>query len=206
MSVQLDLMEKFHRLGEKKSDLFRACFRGKTKTVNYIQVGSQKSWFTIPNVTDLLDSLDHIASRPISRHIIVSAQSPQPTQPEMLDSANSSLTTGSQKLTNPPRHRYPPELLKHRFMPFGSLVQSSAGTEIAQDGDVMMEVDRNIRQTTTSEAGEKLSKKSKKDGTDEAILGGGKEKEKKSKSKKRKGEEVEDIIPSQKSKKVRTAG
>ncbi|KXN83230.1 hypothetical protein AN958_01681 [Leucoagaricus sp. SymC.cos] len=71
-------------------------------------------------------------SKPIARHLIVSAQPPEPSTTE---NASTDLTT----YKNPPRHKYPPELLKHRFMPYGSLVDPNYISQaVAQQQDAPM--------------------------------------------------------------------
>ncbi|KAF9453712.1 hypothetical protein P691DRAFT_719171 [Macrolepiota fuliginosa MF-IS2] len=130
--------------------------------------------------------------KPITRHIIVSAQPPQPTSPD-----SSTSTTMHQ---NPPRHKYPSELLTHQFMPYGSLVDSDKVSDL-----VMMEVDNNV--TTQLDVDEKEGKKTKKkkNKTEVGADGEGVEKEKK-KSKKRKGEDAEAAdAPVKKSKKAKTS-
>jgi len=76
------------------------------------------------------------APKPIARHIVLSAQdvlpTPNPSVPTASDSA--------QIYQNPPRQSYPKELLKHRFMPYGSLVGNN-DVNAAQDKDVDMDGD-----------------------------------------------------------------
>ena len=57
-----------------------------------------------------------VAPKPVARHIVVSAQPVLPT-PE--HTAESTLDP-TPVYNNPPRQVYPKELLKHRFMPYGS--------------------------------------------------------------------------------------
>ncbi|KAF8626288.1 hypothetical protein AX15_004959 [Amanita polypyramis BW_CC] len=73
----------------------------------------------------------YAAPKPISRHIVVTAQ---PAQPQLAPDASGASVTIYQ---NPPRQSYPLELLKHRFTPYGSLApvendelgQKDKGTE-----------------------------------------------------------------------------
>lgn len=125
---------------------------------------------------------------------------------------------------NPPRENYPPELLTHRFMPYGSLVKTS--TDKDTDGDendtavasrldrdvAMTEVDSNIQSDVVEKEERNKAKgitgKKKKDRkaeeveemeVDEEIQK--EKKEKKRSGKKRKGEED---VPPKKSKKAKT--
>lgn len=63
-----------------------------------------------------------VASKPFAHHLLVSAQSvvPTPSAPSAGD-PQASISTGP-PYKNPPRQSYPKEVLKHRFMPYGSLV------------------------------------------------------------------------------------
>jgi hypothetical protein len=161
------------------------------------------------------------APKPIARHIIISAQPAQPST--TIDSASTEIT-----LTNPPREKYPPELLTHRFMPYGSLVKTSTDhddnedeSEIAKalrmDSDVAMsDVDSNIQSNIVAkeEHAKKgrvsKKKKDKKLEEEEGMEVDDTErkekltvqKEKKSSGKKRKGEEA---ASPKKTKKAKTA-
>ncbi|PPQ82373.1 hypothetical protein CVT25_008334 [Psilocybe cyanescens] len=55
-------------------------------------------------------------SKPIAHHIVVTAQPVTPTLPPNGESL---------QYQNPPRHSYPKEILKHRFMPYGSIVNAN---------------------------------------------------------------------------------
>lgn len=68
-----------------------------------------------------------LAPKPITRHLVLSGKDVEPT----LDPI-----TNSNPYQNPPRQSYPNELLKHRFMPYGSLV-GAGGVK----NDDKMEVD-----------------------------------------------------------------
>ncbi|KAM6500972.1 hypothetical protein JOM56_003986, partial [Amanita muscaria] len=59
----------------------------------------------------------YAAPKPITRHVVITTKPDQP-QPvkDPAPSANTSVTIHQ----NPPRQSYPPNLLKHRFMPYGS--------------------------------------------------------------------------------------
>ena len=63
-----------------------------------------------------------VASKPIAHRLLISAQAvvPTPCVPSA-DGPQASLSTGP-PYKNPPRHSYPKEVLKHQFMPYGSLV------------------------------------------------------------------------------------
>ncbi|KAJ3788267.1 hypothetical protein GGU11DRAFT_708705 [Lentinula aff. detonsa] len=97
-----------------------------------------------------------IAPRPIARHLIISAQPIIPS--------SSDISTETATLTqNPPRFSYPQELLKHRFVAFGSTKNTNAedahygdGDDDIQMEDVHMKSDKLTQKTT-----EKVSKQSK---------------------------------------------
>jgi len=76
------------------------------------------------------------APKPIARHLVVSAQDIIPTSDPSVPVAADSART----YQNPPRQSYPKELLKHRFMPYGSLTGTDDAT-VAHDIDVDMGVD-----------------------------------------------------------------
>jgi hypothetical protein len=61
------------------------------------------------------------ASKPIARHMVISAQpaSPSPT-------AISEAASGIPLYKSPPRQKYAADLLKHKFMPYGSLTTSNS--------------------------------------------------------------------------------
>ncbi|TFY60231.1 hypothetical protein EVJ58_g5287 [Rhodofomes roseus] len=60
------------------------------------------------------------APNPIAKHIVVAAKPDAPTP------AAESAEAGESMYKNPPRPRYPLEVLKHRFMPLGSLAHTDA--------------------------------------------------------------------------------
>lgn len=64
-----------------------------------------------------------LAPKPISRHIVITAQ---PAQVQHVPNADGKPAT---VLQNPPRQSYPPELLKHRFLPYGSLAPGGSVKE-----------------------------------------------------------------------------
>ncbi|KAF4604333.1 hypothetical protein EYR40_001512 [Pleurotus pulmonarius] len=76
------------------------------------------------------------APKPITRRLVFSAQPATP-------SASSPTSNTPILFQNPPRHSYPKELLKHRFMPFGSqAISDGIPPEIHSPGDEeAMEVD-----------------------------------------------------------------
>ncbi|KAJ7084847.1 hypothetical protein B0H15DRAFT_383168 [Mycena belliarum] len=115
---------------------------------------------------------------PIARTIVLSAQAVKPTP----DSSAANFPNAPSVYKNPPRERYPSELLTHKFMPCGSLVGEGdrVGTPAALevDGEVLVP-DTPVK--TKSES-------------------------KKPKGKKRKGEgDAVDGEPPKKTKKVKTA-
>ncbi|KAF9009580.1 hypothetical protein BDQ17DRAFT_1235514 [Cyathus striatus] len=136
------------------------------------------------------------APKPITRHILVSAQTVEPT--------HDAEKTGPQTYQNPPRPSYAKELLKHKFMPIGSLV---GGGEVEEVMDVDFEVpppspkkekkDKKEKEKEVMdvdfEAPPPSPKKEKKEKE--------KEKEVMSKGKKRKGEDGGEATPAKKAKK-----
>ncbi|KAF8162749.1 hypothetical protein B0H34DRAFT_692810 [Crassisporium funariophilum] len=74
------------------------------------------------------------APKPFAHHILVAAQAVVPTPDSSSSDAHTPGVTLQYK--NPPRQSYPKEVLKHQFLPYGSLVN------VTNDGDVpMMDVD-----------------------------------------------------------------
>lgn len=69
------------------------------------------------------------APKSIARHIVVTTKAELPTP-----DPSSGSDAASPVYKNPPRYRYPPEVLKHRFMPMGSLVRT-IGTPESMDID-----------------------------------------------------------------------
>jgi DNA-directed RNA polymerase I subunit RPA34.5 len=115
----------------KRSAGFHAYYRGRRKTASSTEVSALSN---CPCVAHSISS--KLAPKPIARHIVLSAQdvlpTPNPSVPTASDSA--------QIYQNPPRQSYPKELLKHRFMPYGSLVGNN-DVNAAQDKDVDMDGD-----------------------------------------------------------------
>ncbi|KAF8643581.1 hypothetical protein AX16_008969 [Volvariella volvacea WC 439] len=107
---------------------------------------------TLPPNWRLSTSIDVVAPKPIARHIVVSARPPIPTRPtpssnfplddlditkQTASSENSHILAGPSH-TNPKRYSHPDELLKHRFMPYGSL--ASPPIHFGPNVDVTMDV------------------------------------------------------------------
>ncbi|KAH9914455.1 uncharacterized protein B0H18DRAFT_1045048 [Fomitopsis serialis] len=98
------------------------------------------------------------APQPIARHIVVTAKPEAPTPVADANDAEDTL------YKNPPRPRYPLEVLKHRFMPLGSLASTGAPDAMDVDLDV---VPVSVSQTKDGppkkkRKGDGVSKKSKK--------------------------------------------
>jgi len=138
------------------------------------------------------------APKPIARHIIVSAQ---PQKPSTSDSPSQNTS-----LKNPPRHKYPPELLKHRFMPYGSLVSTQGRPSTPNEDVAMVEVDNNVPEGVEKE-GKKGKKKDKMQAGEPTLEEEKVETEKeKKKSKKRKGGDSQEVdVSTKRSKKAKTA-
>ena len=146
----------------------------------------------------------HSAPKPFARHLVIAAQAvvPSPIAP-----SESGPDPETGKYKSVPRQRYPAELLKHKFMPYGSVggVDESVVDPVNEE-DVAMDVD--VEQVASPKKQKKLDDKKK----DEAV----KEKDtklkspvvetKKSKGKKRKGDvDVTGTPAPKKSKKVKTS-
>ena len=71
-----------------------------------------------------------LAPKPILHHLVVAAQAVTPTPDTSLADADRRA-----QYKNPPRHSYPKEVLKHRFTPYGSLLNP------VQDDSSPMDVD-----------------------------------------------------------------
>ncbi|KAL0070384.1 hypothetical protein AAF712_002215 [Marasmius tenuissimus] len=93
-----------------------------------------------------------VAPRPIARRLVVSAQEVTATPPEETD------PTLEQQ--NPKRFSYPKNLLKHKFMPYGSRSHLQSPSE-----DVEMDVE--VPQTQEKE--KEKSKKKRKEPTDDSA-------------------------------------
>lgn len=76
-----------------------------------------------------------VASKPFAHHLLISAQSvvPTPCAPSASD-PQASISTGP-PYKNPPRQSYPKEVLKHQFMPYGSLVNVTTNDSNEMDID-----------------------------------------------------------------------
>ncbi|KAK7438447.1 hypothetical protein VKT23_018059 [Stygiomarasmius scandens] len=70
-----------------------------------------------------------LAPRSISRHLVVSAQHAKPSKIEAETSPDASTSTSDPAITrqNPPRFTYPEEMLKHRYVAFGSTADARCG-------------------------------------------------------------------------------
>ncbi|KDR81997.1 hypothetical protein GALMADRAFT_264280 [Galerina marginata CBS 339.88] len=137
--------------------------------------------------------------KPISHHLVVSAQAVAPTP-----AADSNASTSTQ-YKNPPRPTYPQEVLKHRFIPFGSVIKNV--DENAEDA--VMDVDH-IEEPQPGQPPSSPKKKSRSKKTDEeaAVVDESEPevKVKKTKGKKRKGEPGEPgDTPAKKAKKAKVA-
>ncbi|RDB19192.1 hypothetical protein Hypma_013644 [Hypsizygus marmoreus] len=127
----------------------------------------------------------YMASKPIARHIVLSAQAVMPTP----DPSNSGVI---EPYKRPARECYPPEVLKHKFMPYGSL---SGIPDVPAMVESEMDVDIPVSQLTA--LSQPPQKKSKRDKTSKEEDG------KKAKGRKRKGDS--DAPVEKKSKKVKTS-
>jgi hypothetical protein len=118
------------------------------------------------NFRGILTSFFLSAPRPIARHLIVSAQLPESSTFE-----TSSTVAATRVNKNPPREKYPEDLLTHRFLPYGSLVDPNHvppppnGEQPAAAVVPVMEVDGDVHEAAAEvEVSEKepTKKKSKK--------------------------------------------
>ncbi|KIK64300.1 hypothetical protein GYMLUDRAFT_410975 [Collybiopsis luxurians FD-317 M1] len=134
-----------------------------------------------------------IAPRPIKRHLVVTAQPPKPSvsSPDG-ESPETSSEVPSIPTQNPPRFSYPKEMLKHRFVAFGSTKEAatSASDNDGEDGS------RGDQMDVDTEPPVKLEPQPVKEKA--------KEKEKKEKSKEKKDKEKSTKEPKE-SKKRKTA-
>ena len=71
-----------------------------------------------------------LAPKPIAHRLVVAAQAITPTPDISLAEADPTM-----QYKNPPRHSYPKEVLKHRFTPYGSLLNP------VQDDSSPMDID-----------------------------------------------------------------
>lgn len=96
-----------------------------------------------------------IAPHPISRRLVISARPTLPTPPQSSPEASPVVHQ------NPPRPRHPPELLTHRFVPVGSLVDA-ANEDVDMDAaEPEPEASSHARKSTKHE--DKSKKKRKVD-------------------------------------------
>ncbi|KAJ3506952.1 hypothetical protein NLJ89_g6571 [Agrocybe chaxingu] len=129
------------------------------------------------------------APKPITHHIVIAAKAVTPTPP---------IDAGAMQYKNPSRHSYPNEVLKHKFMPTGSMVDvMNSHTE-----DVVM---ADIETTSTPEqpSPKKIHNKFLASVEPEHEV---EKYTKKSKGKKRKGDVADTLeTPAKKSKKSKSA-
>ena len=123
--------------------------------------------FKVKNKSDLyfatVNPLFRPASKPITRHLIVSAQPVLPTPTKNADSTSSS----GPSYKNPPRQVYPPERLKHRFLPYGSHLKLSDEELDVMDVDVDVQADKLDQDKppeTSADSPDKTTRKKKRKG------------------------------------------
>lgn len=92
------------------------------------------------------------APKPIARHIVFSAPPALPVSTTETEASPAAL------YQNPPRHAYPPELLKHRFRPYG--VRGHAESGESEGTIAVMDVDREVGEE--KEGAEKAGKEKEK--------------------------------------------
>ncbi|KAF5318128.1 hypothetical protein D9619_012194 [Psilocybe cf. subviscida] len=129
------------------------------------------------------------APKPIARHLVIVAQPVNPTP--------ATGTENEVRTTNPPRFAYPKEVLKHAYLPYGSLLRNDGTASVTEDA--AMDVDEVAEEVQSPPASPK-KKRSKAAKDDEAVAEG-----KSGKGKKRKGEAVDAESPVKKSKKSKVA-
>ncbi|KAJ7494377.1 hypothetical protein B0H11DRAFT_934214 [Mycena galericulata] len=101
----------------------------------------------------------YAAPTPIARTIVMAAQDAKPTP----DASNPAAPNARPVYKNPPRERHPKELLKHRFLPYGSIVEGEgqprrAGTPMEVEPQVLVP---ESPQKVAKAKGDKKSKKRK---------------------------------------------
>ncbi|KAF9036886.1 hypothetical protein BJ165DRAFT_1506698 [Panaeolus papilionaceus] len=165
------------------------------------------------------------APKPFTRHIVIAAQPIQPSPSLATSSITSDSPSESEsaQYKNPPRYSYPKEVLKHRYIPYGSteLLSPLHGGlgGVSESGEGAMDVDKQQEEEEEEEeappSAQPPVESPKKGGRKEKEAGKGKEKTKekekekektkekeKRKGKKRKGEgEAEEAVPAKKAKK-----
>ena len=138
-----------------------------------------------------------IAPIPISHRIVVAAQAVTPTPDSSLVDSGPLM-----RYKNPPRHSYPKEVLKHRFTPYGSLLNP------VQDDSLLMDIDDAVVEKPQPPP----SPMKKRTKTTDAVISDLPTEEPKverevkpTKGKKRKGETAEPPdVPAKKSKKTKS--
>ncbi|PFH53571.1 hypothetical protein AMATHDRAFT_45438 [Amanita thiersii Skay4041] len=119
------------------------------------------------NATFQLSKRREAVSKSISRHVTIL---PQPATPQAVPVADSpSLTLVHQ---NPPRESYPPEVLKHRFIPYGSL---------APDPDEVLHTIKKLKKQKVESAKHESSQEVDMTVDDDGILESGNREKKKGK-------------------------
>lgn len=98
----------------------------------------------------VLIKVTSIAPKPIARHIVVTAKPAEATPAETAEEQGATL------YKNPPRPRYPLEVLKHRFVPLGALAPT--------DAPDAMDIDQPAPAVPSQEADAPPKKKRKGDG------------------------------------------
>lgn len=109
--------------------------------------------------------LHFVAPKPFARHLLISAQSVVPTPCTSSSSADAPL------YKNPPRQSYPKEVLKHQFMPYGSLVNVTNEMDIdidTHEEETVMDVDIEDPEPQPT-ASPKTKKKKKREKTADKI-------------------------------------
>lgn len=153
-----------------------------------------------------------VASKPFAHHLLISAQAvvPTPYAPSADDPQAS--TSSGPPYKNPPRQSYPKEVLKHQFMPYGSLVNITNEMDIGNhEEDIAMNVDTEDPepQPTVTPKAKKKHRKTVNEIQLETPMNSSTATElqsegKKAKGKKRKVEITADSSPVKKSKKTKT--
>lgn len=164
-------------------------------------------------------TLSMVASKPFAHHLMISARSvvPTPCAPSAGDPLVS-ISTGP-PYKNPPRQSYPKEVLKHQFMPYGSLVNVTTNDRNEMDIDkheeeivVDVDIEKNPEpQLTVSPKGRRKQGKTVNETQLEPLIDPSTTTEsqsegKKAKGKKRKVESMADSSVVKKPKKVKTSG
>ena len=104
----------------KKFVVFHACYLERRKTAGFTKVSGASRLFD-----SALNTIKS-APKPIARHLVLSAQDISPTPDPSVHLAADSLRT----YQNVPRQSYPREVLKHRFMPYGSRITQGVDVEV----------------------------------------------------------------------------